>query len=272
MRNLVSCKMVDEQPSEQVNVRKAHIKPRRRRPLVRILVALTSTTALLAIVAVVTAAAIIPPIGSRRIARALAEQEVQFQLAADERLLAKTFASQRKWTDVWRESFGILVATDRRILYVGAPPTPLLRPEEDGPSELLVESFPYDVAFTLEPQSMLAGRLRGLRLRTPLTTTNFVVDDSEWRDALAVSREGSSARAAVTRAAQQLAEMDRVAPSPAAKYVSHIVQRGETLSGLAVRFGTSIDVLRQLNHLESDAIRSGQRLRVPEAPEPQLDR
>lgn len=256
--------MVDEHPVEQNSVRQAQIKLRRRRPLVRVVVALTSATALLAVVVIVTTAAIVPPIGARRIAREGAEREIQFQLTNDEKVLAKTFASQRKWTDVWRESFGILVATDRRVLYVGAPPTPLLRPEEDGPAELIVESFPYDAAFTIEPNRMLGGALRGLRLRTPLTTISFVVHDAEWADALAVSQESSAARAAVTRADQQLSEMDRVAPTPAARYVTHVVKRGETLTGLAVRYDTSIDVLRQLNHLQSDGIRSGQRLRVPE--------
>ena len=263
--------MVDELPIEQNSVPQRHIKLRRRRPLVRVLVALTSATALLAVVAIVTAAAIVPPIGARRIARDGAEREIQFQLSSDEKVLAKAFASQRRWTDVWRESFGILVATDRRVLYVGAPPTPLLRPEEDGPAELIVESFPYDAAFTIEPHQMLGGTVRGLRLRTPLTATSFVVNDEEWADALAVSRKSSAARAAVTRADQQLSEMDRVAPAPATRYVTHLVKRGETLTGLAVRYGTSIDVLRQLNHLQSDGIRSGQRLRVPEPSTPDRD-
>ena len=70
---------------------------------------------------------------------------------------------------MWRESFGIVVATDRRLLYVGAPPTPLLRPREDGPEEVLVESYPFDAAFTLEPRTLFRGLGRGLELRTPAT-------------------------------------------------------------------------------------------------------
>jgi LysM repeat protein len=45
--------------------------------------------------------------------------------------------------------------------------------------------------------------------------------------------------------------------------VSYIVQRGETLTGLARRFRSSPDVLRQLNQLSTDEIKVGQRLRVP---------
>ena len=56
---------------------------------------------------------------------------------------------------------------------------------------------------------------------------------------------------------------DRLPPPPAAEYVSHVVERGETLIGLARRYGTSADVLRQLNQLTSDDIKRGQKLRVP---------
>ena len=56
---------------------------------------------------------------------------------------------------------------------------------------------------------------------------------------------------------------NRAPPPPAEQYVTHLVKRGETLTSLARRYRTSPDVLRQLNQLASDDIRSGQRLRVP---------
>jgi hypothetical protein len=162
----------------------------------------------------------------------------------------------------------VVVATDRRLLYVGAPPTPLLRPREDGPSELIVQSYPYDAAFTLEPRSLFLGYGRGLALRTPAGRADFVVDDREWAQALAVSRSSAAARVAVTRDLEELSISGR-APAPQAdEYVPYVVQRGETLTGLARRFRTSPDVLRQLNQLRSDDIRTGQRLRVPRVDPP----
>jgi LysM domain len=236
---------------------------RRRRPLVRLLIALTSSTALFGVVALVTAASVVPPIGARRAARASAQREVRAQLAGDERIVASVFSSQRRWTDMYRESFGIVVATDRRLLYVGAPPTPLLRPREDGPEELLVESYPYDAAFTLEPQTVFRGLWRGLDLQTPGAHVSFLVDDAMWANALAVSQASQAARRAVTQDDAAFAESFRAPAPPAEEYVTHIVQRGETLTGLARRFRTSPDVLRQLNQLTADDIRVGQRLRVP---------
>lgn len=236
---------------------------RRRSPAVRLLVSLTSTTALLAVAGLTAAAAMLPPVGARRQARAAAQQEVSAQLERDERVVARVFASQRRWTDMWRESFGIVVATDRRVLYVGAPPSPMLRPREDGPSELLVESYPYDAAFTVEPRELLGGWVRGLALRTPAGRVDFIVGDAEWNEALAVSRLSAAARLAVTRELQELSATDR-APAPQAEvYVFHIVQRGENLTSLARRFRTTPDVIRQLNQLRTDDIRAGQRLRVP---------
>ena len=157
-----------------------------------------------------------------------------------------------------------LVATDRRLLYVGAPPTPILRPREDGPEELLVESYPYDAAFTLEPRPMFRGLLRGLELRTPTANVNFLIDDATWPAAVRVSQSSINARRAVTVQDEAFAESNRSSPPVPTTYVTYVVQRGETLTGLARRFRTSPDVLRQLNQLKSDDIRRGQRLRVPQ--------
>ena len=237
---------------------------RQRSPWVRLLVALTGSTALLGTAGLVAAAAIVPPIGARRTAREAAQQEVISQLVPEERVIAQVFASQRRWTDMWRESYGVVVATDRRLLYVGAPPTPLLRPREDGPTELLVESYRYDAAFTLEPRTLFRGYGRGLVLRTPSAQVDFLVDDGSWTSALRVSTSSAAARRAVTRDEEALTATTRAPAPPAALYVPYIVRRGETLTGLARRFRSSPEVLRQLNQLSSDEIKVGQRLRVPQ--------
>ncbi len=236
--------------------------PRQRSLWVRILVRLTSTTALLGTVALVAAAAIVPPIGARKVARDAALNEVTTMMQPGERVVTQAFASQRRWTDMWRESFGVVVATDRRLLYVGAPPTPLLRPRDDGPLELLVESYPYDAAFTLEPRAVLWGRKRGLVLRTPGMAVDFIVDDASWGEARRVARATASARGVATRAFEQV-DRTREAPRRAEEYVPHVVRRGETLTGLARRYRTSPEILRQLNRLEQDEIKVGQQLRVP---------
>lgn len=237
--------------------------PHRRRLWIRVLVALTSTTAIFATAALVATASVLSPIGARRTAREAALREVDAQMMPGETVTARTFASQRRWTDMWRESFGVLVATNRRLLYVGAPPIPLIGPREDGPLALLVESFPYDAAFTLEPRTVWRGRGRGLLLRSPAGDVGFLVDDSNWGDALQVAAQSARSREAVAKDIERLNARVR-APAPRmAEYEYHIVRRGETLTALAARYRTSIDVLMQLNQLTGDGLETGQRLRVP---------
>lgn len=51
---------------------------------------------------------------------------------------------------------------------------------------------------------------------------------------------------------------------PEASYVIHYVRRGETLSGIAKRYRTSITAIARLNHLHRlHLIRAGQRLKIP---------
>lgn len=44
---------------------------------------------------------------------------------------------------------------------------------------------------------------------------------------------------------------------------THIVQKGDTLSGIALRYGTSVRAIKRSNGLQSDLIRIGQKLRLP---------
>lgn len=240
---------------------------RHRGALLGVAAALTRTSALLAVAALVTAASVVPPIGARRTARSAAESELKALLAPNEEIVTSTFASQRRWTDVWRESFGIVAATSRRVLYVGAPPTPLLRPREDGPMELLVESYPYEASFVLEPRDVFFGQLRGLALRTPLAQVDFLISSGEWSAALGVAQAAVAAQRKLMADEEYLEALTR-SPAPAAEvYIPYIVRRGETLTGLAVRFHTTADVIRQLNQLTDDNIKVGQRLRVPRPPD-----
>ncbi|MDQ3521948.1 MAG: LysM peptidoglycan-binding domain-containing protein, partial [Gemmatimonadota bacterium] len=50
---------------------------------------------------------------------------------------------------------------------------------------------------------------------------------------------------------------------PAAGARTHVVVQGETLFGLARRYGVSVDNLRTVNKLPDDNIRIGQRLVIP---------
>jgi len=77
----------------------------------------------------------------------------------------------------------------------------------------------------------------------------------------AADRDGDADRPAARRPA---ADRDE-APRPAARSRRHTVVAGETLYGLARKFGVTVDAIRRANRLESDTVRPGQVLTIPAA-------
>ncbi len=53
------------------------------------------------------------------------------------------------------------------------------------------------------------------------------------------------------------------APAAASTYKEIVVQRGDTLSGIAAAAGISVSALKQFNGLKSDVIRVGDKLKIP---------
>ena len=232
-----------------------------RRPVRRLAFALSRASVVAAVIAATAAAATLAPIGARRQAREIADRELAALLSPGETVLAQAFASQRRPSDLWRLSNGLLVATDRRVLYIAAPPRTLVRPADEGPLELYVESWPYDRAFTMTRLDSAAdGRVR---IRTPARTLTLRIDAASDQAADSIRQLAAEARQRFDETLERLRETSRPTMR-VERYVSHVVRRGETLSSIAVRYNTSVDVLRQLNGLRGDALFAGQQLRVPE--------
>ncbi|MFC7339015.1 LysM peptidoglycan-binding domain-containing protein [Haloferula chungangensis] len=52
-------------------------------------------------------------------------------------------------------------------------------------------------------------------------------------------------------------------PQPKPSSVYHTVRRGDTLYGLAKRYGTSVSVIQRANGISGSTIRVGQRIKIP---------
>lgn len=73
----------------------------------------------------------------------------------------------------------------------------------------------------------------------------------------------ASAADAGASGVQAVAQSTAAVVRPSSAISRHVVQRGETLSGIASRYGVSMAVLRDLNHLKKDVVWVGQRLKLP---------
>ena len=60
-------------------------------------------------------------------------------------------------------------------------------------------------------------------------------------------------------------QQGRTATQPARGSRTHTVAAGETLYGIARRYGVTVDAIRRANEMETDQVRAGQRLVIPPA-------
>jgi LysM repeat protein len=254
-------------PSPDVTIPTRGIRPRRRSRLQSVLIGLSSGTVLLLVAGVLVLATLLSPIGARRTARTAAEQELRSQLEPGERVLGQAYVSQRNWWDNFRESFGVLAATDRRLIFVGMPPARWIHStEDDGPPEARVQSFSYDAPFTAHTHRSLVG-IPGVVVQTQSDKVTFLVPRGEANRVHEIEQVVQRAQIAQSTLFER-EQLGRIAPPPPPpKYVSHLVRGGESVTSIARRYHTTPDVIRQLNRLPNDRIRIGQRLRVPQSPD-----
>lgn len=74
-------------------------------------------------------------------------------------------------------------------------------------------------------------------------------------------REANNIRGDLIRTGQRLTIPGASSAPAATQY--HIVSRGDTLSGIGIRYGVSVSRIKQANNLRSDVIRVGQKLSIP---------
>lgn len=91
-------------------------------------------------------------------------------------------------------------------------------------------------------------------------------DALEVGDVLRLPAAARDSRAAAGAPSSSSASGSRTGSSGgSAQRRSHTVAAGETLFGIARRYGVTVDAIRRANELEGDALRTGQRLVIPPA-------
>lgn len=256
-------------------VRKKKIRLKRRRRRMRPAVRNTLVGAAVVIVGLLLQFAIHTYRTEPRNTSVIAERELRVNTLADgERVIRMVAVFQRPWIDYFRATRGLLVLTDRRLLFLGLEPRDLLA-SGDGPPTFTEHDFQVDTAVQVRPGRTFFGIAKALVVDTPDGSYRFGVPSQAWGKAslmlhsVAARHErlvAIGAREAKARA--RIEAQRKLAQQEAAKPKYYTVRRGDALSSIAARWNTTADTLRKWNSLATNKIRIGQTLLVkPQANE-----
>jgi LysM repeat protein len=178
---------------------------------------------------------------------------------------AKAF--QRRPTDYYRSSNGLLVATNDRVIFIGVAPTDKLE-NEDAPATILQYEYPNDTLLKLKPERVYFMTARGVRISHPGAPTSIIAAAPGEENALdslvaSVNRKIVANREAARRERKLRADVAALINEP----IYYVVRRGDALSSIAARFDATNEQIRTWNHLVGDRVRMGDKLVVkPEGP------
>ena len=182
---------------------------------------------------------------------------------------AKAF--QRRPTDYYRASNGLLVATNGRVIFVGIAPSDKLE-NEDAPATILQYEFPNDTLLTMKKERLYFLTAHGVRVTHPSTGTQLFAasrGDEAALDSLIehVNRRLDAQRVEAIRERRIRAGVQALINEP----IYYVVRRGDAISSIASRFDTTPEYIKKWNNLTSDKVRIGDRLIVKaRGPRPKL--
>ena len=204
-----------------------------------------------------------------RDARVFTERELRLTvLKPNEQVLHTVSVFRRSPLDYFRATRGVLVLTDRRLVYLGLVPRDVAA-SPDAPPVFEQHEYGLDTLVTVKPTRTFFYVARALDIDAPRGGDELGVPASSWPQAEALrqtlerqhkgiyaegARRGSLRTA--TAEAKKLAEADRM------RERHHIVGRGETLFSIARKYQTTPEAVQKLNNLTTPRIKAGQRIVV----------
>lgn len=197
------------------------------------------------------------------------ERRLEFGvLEPGERIEVQLPVARRSARNYFRTTHGIVAATGERLLVLSVEPTPAGAADVER-FAVGVRSYAKDTALSVRARAKLFLFRPLLTIETTEGTRRFVVPEQSAATAQALAdnvahrqealrAQAEEERRLAERAALLRGELDRALSQPR----WYVVQRGDALSTIADRFGTSPERLRALNGLASDRIRIGDTLQV----------
>lgn len=134
----------------------------------------------------------------------------------------------------------------------------------DGPQHVLVpaeqaKQFRHQLA-TLKPDELMS--VRQYTVRSGDTLSSIAQRNSTSVASIRQLNQLKNDRLRVGQHLKLAGEKTSTVSSIAADVSSHTVRQGDTLSGLASRYGVSVEQIRQWNNLSSNQLKTGQSLRI----------
>ena len=204
-----------------------------------------------------------------RDARVFTERELRLTvLRPNERVLHAVSVFRRSPLDYFRATRGVLVLTDRRLVYLGLVPRDVAA-SPDAPPVFEQREYGIDTLVTVKPGRTFFYVARALVIDAPRQDDELGVPASSWASAQALRQTlerqhkgiyAEGARRGALRTA--LDEAAKLAAADRMRERHHTVMRGETLFSIARKYQTTPDAVQKLNDLPTPRIKVGQKIVV----------
>jgi hypothetical protein len=202
------------------------------------------------------------------------ERELRLNtLQPNERVLRTVEVFRRSGTDYFRRTRGLLVLTDHRLIYLGAPPRDITG-ASDGPPTFDEREFRIDTLVHIKPSFVMMGLARALHVDGPPSPIGdedltLGVPSADWQKAKLMIAAWTGRQdklrgigAWSARVAAARGEVQKMLKQYRSQPIYHVVRPGDAVGSIADWYQASPDSIRLLNHLNGNTIKVGQRLLI----------
>lgn len=200
---------------------------------------------------------------------AIVERELRLNtLQPGERVARTVSVFRRTGTDYLRATRGLLVLTDKRLIYLGVPPRDISGASGAAPMFDQV-AFPVDTMIRLKSSFTLLGFSRALKIDAGDQELKLGIASGGWPraqlmrtawDARHQRLRGIGVWAGKVREAR--AELAKMLEAYRKQPVYHVVRPGDAVSSIAAWYEIPEDRIRAQNGIEGNRIKVGQRLLI----------
>jgi hypothetical protein len=201
--------------------------------------------------------------------RTIVERELQMNtLEPGERMIRSVSVFRRASEDYFRQTRGLLVLTDRRLIYLGAAPRDFTG-ASDVPPTFDQRVFRIDTTVTLNSSFTLLGFARAVEIESPTEELKLGIPSGQWQKALLLRTAWAGRHtklrgiaAWAKRVRESRAHLGKILEEYRRQPVYHVVRPGDAISSIASWYETPVDKIRELNAIEGNKIKVGQRLLI----------